>query len=1305
MRTKTLSVILTLVMLLQLLPLTTLAATAPREEKASALAAPVDKKIQSQKDYTITTGVTESHIVLTDTAGANPIAGFMATISPTAKVTFKASFPNYYTSGSTTSTRASKAKTLAFGAKKMTAQAADYTKTTGENVLFATNADFFNMDINQPRGCLILEGNLIQRPDVDDAEAYFAVLKDGTFDIRAYNEPYHDVQEAASGKQWLVKNGKTVKNNDEVLAPRNAIGLKADGTCITFVADGRQSHTVGMTLMELAELMYAAGCVEAINLDGGGSAVYASRRNTTGALTIRNSPSDATGERPVTTGLLLVATDCRHSYDNTYAPTIDNSHYRICTQCSAKSRVPHTYKNGKCVCGATEPGNGELYFGFDNDALDRPHYYSSAYQYTNFDIHTHSTWVRGFWSTTYNGSTKAFTINNTSGELIMDVTDGYSGSTANGNLMYGPWLRTTNRYGVYPGNTEEDAKYHALSYDPSQAQFLRIRFKLTNCVTDTGKEPRVVLAYHYKKDGVFGYATDVSAAYSYTDGVYQTLTIPLTSQFKNADVIINIAFRFQHIYSSSGGKLAIDYIYFGKERENSLFFDFKADTASRLRYADPVYEYRNYDYKSYLHWASHYNGGADKLAIDNTAGVISVDVTEGYSGSVANGNVIYGPWLKTTRSSGTLTGQTTNDIYPLAYVPNDTDYFQIRFKTTDCVADTGKTPRVVLEYYYIQDGVRAYANDIRATWTVVDDQYVTLTAPATAKFKGIDIMECFGLRFQHIKSSNGGKLVVDYIYIGPRSGLPSVDYTVKFQNWDGSLLQSVGVLKGETATYSGAAPTRAYDESCHYSFKGWDQSLSNITSNLTVTAQYNATAHSFTYTTADGSKHTARCACGYSKSEAHTWDKGTLSTQPTCTAEGLRTYTCTACKTTKTEAVSPKGHTAVTDAAVAPTCTAEGKTEGSHCSACGAVIKAQTSVPPTGHQYVYTIKNASFHIVGCKSCDLRTEEAHSYKEGYCVCGEPEIKEPILGTDLKINHTLNLASDISVNLVVAKSLLTGFDLSTVYMLAEVEAYEGNDLIGTSTLKLLPVEQGNYYYFTLNGLTAVQMNDRISSVLYGTKDGQPYCSPVDEYSIGTYAYSQLNKDGAEQELKNLCSELLRYGSCAQIFKSYRTDALVDAAMTQTHRSYLSNMDDLTFGSTNTVLNDLQQPTVAWAGKSLNLESKVAVKYVFRLDGYTGELQDLNLRVRYEGINGQQLTATVRDAELYQPEGQLYAFSFDGLLAAELRCVLSAQIYAGDTPVSCTLQYSPDTYGANKTGALGTLCKAIFAYSDSAKTYFQS
>ena len=58
---------------------------------------------------------------------------------------------------------------------------------------------------------------------------------------------------------------------------------------------------------------------------------------------------------------------------------------------------------------------------------------------------------------------------------------------------------------------------------------------------------------------------------------------------------------------------------------------------------------------------------------------------------------------------------------------------------------------------------------------------------------------------------------------------------------------------------------------------------------------------------------------------------------------------------------------------------------------------------------------------------------------------------------------------------------------------------------------------------------------------------------------------------------------------------------------------------------------------------------------------------------------------------------------MCSSDLRAVLSAQIYEGDTPVSHTLQYSPDTYGNNKKGDLLELCKALFAYSDSAKTYF--
>lgn len=83
----------------------------------------------------------------------------------------------------------------------------------------------------------------------------------------------------------------------------------------------------------------------------------------------------------------------------------------------------------------------------------------------------------------------------------------------------------------------------------------------------------------------------------------------------------------------------------------------------------------------------------------------------------------------------------------------------------------------------------------------------------------------------------------------------------------------------------------------------------------------------------------------------HSWDDGVETTAPGCTSEGVKTYTCGTCGETKTEAIDATGHTEVTDEAVAPTCTETGLTEGSHCSVCGAVIVAQTTVDALTHDY------------------------------------------------------------------------------------------------------------------------------------------------------------------------------------------------------------------------------------------------------------------------------------------------------------------------------------------------------------------
>lgn len=86
--------------------------------------------------------------------------------------------------------------------------------------------------------------------------------------------------------------------------------------------------------------------------------------------------------------------------------------------------------------------------------------------------------------------------------------------------------------------------------------------------------------------------------------------------------------------------------------------------------------------------------------------------------------------------------------------------------------------------------------------------------------------------------------------------------------------------------------------------------------------------------------------------KGHSWNEGEITTSPTCENAGVKTYTCTVCNATKTEAINATGHTPVEVAEQPATCTEAGHTAGTKCSVCDAILSGMEELPATGHTEV-----------------------------------------------------------------------------------------------------------------------------------------------------------------------------------------------------------------------------------------------------------------------------------------------------------------------------------------------------------------
>ncbi len=186
---------------------------------------------------------------------------------------------------------------------------ADTTKTTtqGTHVILNVTGD---LKIGQPitgtvdkvvtgtEPAVLKAGQMVLSADAKGPVSRISGLTAGTqvsISVSCEDARFKTLTCALGGYQKLLTNGQIESGLPAGAGPRTAVGIKADGQCVFYTVDGRQQgYSGGLTLTELARRLKSLGCVEALNLDGGGSTIMGVTYPGQAAMTTVNKPSEGT---------------------------------------------------------------------------------------------------------------------------------------------------------------------------------------------------------------------------------------------------------------------------------------------------------------------------------------------------------------------------------------------------------------------------------------------------------------------------------------------------------------------------------------------------------------------------------------------------------------------------------------------------------------------------------------------------------------------------------------------------------------------------------------------------------------------------------------------------------------------------------------------------------------------------------------------------------------------------------------------------------------------------------------------------
>ena len=433
---------------------------------------------------------------------------------------------------------------------------------------------------------------------------------------------------------------------------------------------------------------------------------------------------------------------------------------------------------------------------------------------------------------------------------------------------------------------------------------------------------------------------------------------------------------------------------------------------------------------------------------------------------------------------------------------------------------------------------------------------------------------------------------------------------------------------------------------------------------------------------------------------------------PTCTETGLTEGKhCERCGEVLAaqEVVPALGHDEVTDAAVAPTCTEPGLTEGKHCERCGEVLAAQEVVPALGHSWgepawTWTKTEDGYTaaaVFTCERCQAgqtvealvdKAFDAGNKKMTFTAAASFEGEEytDTLVIDLSslgFSANLELKENFNVNFYVRNLDAEYAPHVTVKWTFDGEAFEQN--LGEVT----PLADGRYKV-VLAEVFSYQMTKQIEiTVEYLGENIKEV-----PYSVQKFFDNKL-ASGDSEGLKAVYRAALDYGAAAQLFFDGKT---YDGGVYDCDVEHLANANS----NPDNIIPEVTKPerktvktgsitgfTAKSASLILGTNTEIRVSFL-----YEGDIEDLVI----SSNNGKTVTAPELD-----PKNGRYYVTVKGLCSYELckdyQISFVRTDEAGEAAETFVLTYSPYTYAANNwesaDGNLANLMKAFVAYGDSA------